>query len=518
MWSGIPKVPLRLLEELSTDEAHEVREAVARNERTPIPVLERMAQTTEEGILCELAANAQTPVAIIRRLAAGASPKRREHLALNKALPPEICAQLLHDPEYRVRWHLVKNPNLPGAELEIFLQDQEPIIRSEARRLCALAGKPVELSEEWCAASLAAALQQGKMSPETLARAQQDPDPAIRAALARHSALDGDWAKGLMEDANEQVVWGLFENPKCPAEFLERQIAALTGISNHTYHLLRSPALTEAHWQALVSHPKVEVRRSVVLSEVTPVQCLVAMAGDADRSVRNLSACNSNLPPPLIEAIIARGDPHALDNLVRHGKTPWEVILGIVRRQEQLEGFFEKRTRAAVVRDRRAAPEFLLEMLEREIAWHTAAKQRRRRRYRPTDYEREHHVLVELLRLTALPVSAFAALQNHSDLEVRRALLARPDLPVEWREAMRRQTLEFAWNGPALFARVAALVHPTAPPAILRKAVEQGRWVERYAVTQNSAITAELCAQLCQDSNAVVRRAARARQAAGSAQ
>ncbi len=515
-----PKVPPRLLEELSADEANEVREAVARNERTPVPVLEQMAQTTEDGTLCELAANAQTPIDIIRRLAAGAKPKRREYLAMNKALPAGIRAQLLHDSEYPVRWRLAKNPSLTGAELEILLQDPEPTIRSEACRRLRLAGKPVELSQEWSPDSLVAALKAGEVPPETRERALNDPDPAIRAALASHSELEGDWTKRLMDDADEHVVQGLLSNPKCPAEFLDRQIAALTGTGTHIYHLLRSPALTEAHWQALASHSLAEVRRSVVLSEVTPVKWLQALAGDEDRSVRSLCACNSNLSPALIEAILKRGDPHALDNLARHAKTPWEVVIGIVRQQENLNGFFEKRTRASAVRDRRACTEFLLEILEGEIAWQAeaAGRQRRRRRYPQTAYEREHHVLVELLRHADLPVSAFAALQNHADLEVRRALLARPDLPKEWREAMRRQTLEFAWNGPALFARVAALVHPTTPTAVLRKSVEQGRWVERYAVTQNPAITAELCAQLCQDSNLVVRRAARACQAASSAE
>jgi hypothetical protein len=124
-------------------------------------------------------------------------------------------------------------------------------------------------------------------------------------------------------------------------------------------------------------------------------------------------------------------------------------------------------------------------------------------------------------------------------VEVRRAVAQNPNTPVTIREALRDLVLqptipptsptlrglsrlynpstddlatvlsEYAHSDNA-FVRLVALLHPLTPGEVLQQGARSQSWLERYAIADNPATSPELRQQLAQDSNRLVRAAARA--------
>ncbi|MEH1987065.1 HEAT repeat domain-containing protein [Nostoc sp.] len=137
-----------------------------------------------------------------------------------------------------------------------------------------------------------------------------------------------------------------------------------------------------------------------------------------------------------------------------------------------------------------------------------------------------------------LPETILTQLANDEKVEVRRAVAQNPNTPAPIRETLHdlivqpttRQTsstlrglnrlynpstddlvsilAEYASSENA-FVRFVTLLHPLTPHEVLTQAAQSASWLERYAVADNSGTPIELRQQLAQDSNRIVRVAAR---------
>lgn len=137
-----------------------------------------------------------------------------------------------------------------------------------------------------------------------------------------------------------------------------------------------------------------------------------------------------------------------------------------------------------------------------------------------------------------LPETILTQLANDQKVEVRRAVAQNPHTPAPIRETLRdlvvqpttRQTsptlrglnrlynpstddlvsilAEYASSENA-FVRFVTLLHPLTPHEVLTQAAQSASWLERYAVADNSGTPSVLRQQLAQDSNRIVRAAAR---------
>lgn len=504
-----PNVPARLLELLAGDAELKVVATVAWHARTPVATLEKLAQRQEPEILRALAGNAHTPEPILRQLAHNADEEMRARLAHNASLPADLRAPLLRDPAYPVRKSIASNTALTVAELTILLDDAEPAVREAALAHSALpkAAKPPPDPND--PETVRGALETGTLTPEEVESKAAHAQADIRAVVAASPKCPAHLLVGLASDVVENVRNAVLRNPSCPTEVLDRAIAEAGSNHLQVYGLLRAPALTSEHWRALAKHPDDYVRQTVAQSESAPLEILLQLLEDKNQFVETSLVSRRSLPAELIEAAISKGEAPVLSNLVRNRHTPFEIVCRILRAEQKPDGVYPRHARAAVAADKRTPLPFLLEMLERELGYGIRASLRWMRG--SDERAEDYNVLVHLVRRPEIPIEKFEPLLDSDDRLTRRALLARPDLPPEWRERIRSRVLERARNGPALFARLAGLVHPSAPGEVMRRFAERGGWVERYAITQNPAAAPDLLRELAEDANIVIRTVARQR-------
>ena len=146
--------------------------------------------------------------------------------------------------------------------------------------------------------------------------------------------------------------------------------------------------------------------------------------------------------------------------------------------------------------------------LDRELAQPRPRYWRRMRRH---FHHPDSDVLAVLAARTEIPAAKLEPLLDADNPAIRRALIARADLPAEWRARLQTAALERAVNGRTSWARLAALCHPETKADALRTFAHTGRWLERLAVARNPGAPADALELLGADSNLVIRTEARAR-------
>lgn len=165
----------------------------------------------------------------VRRNANSGHPLLRRRAAMDHALPPDLVERLAadEDPGVRVllaqnhpdapaplllrsfleytgpeRAHITTRPNFPTTGLASFADHEDP----EVRALAAL---------------------DPQTAPATVERLTRDPDPAVRAALARHPNLPRPRLTELLDDG--ELAHAAAANPALDSEVIHRLVDAGTG-------------------------------------------------------------------------------------------------------------------------------------------------------------------------------------------------------------------------------------------------------------------------------------------------
>ncbi len=115
------ETPEEVLRALAADPVVAVREAVARNRRTPVAALRELAERHPAGV----AANPATPAAVLEALARIDRWAVRMALAGNPSTPPAVLVQLSEGADLRLRINLAGNPSVPDHERRTLLQQLE---------------------------------------------------------------------------------------------------------------------------------------------------------------------------------------------------------------------------------------------------------------------------------------------------------------------------------------------------------------------------------------------------------
>ncbi len=223
--------------------------------------------------------------------------------------------------------------------------------------------------------------------------------------------------------------------------------------SNVRTYLLNHPNVTPELLMKLAQDESPQVRQAVASKANTSVTILFVLALDEDSEVRQKLASNSNTPITILERLAQDTAPSVRQAVVNNNNTPVALL-------EQL------------------AHDDNLEILK-AIAQnpHTPAQLRQSLQYR--------------LRANISPtLNGLSRLYNPET----------DDLPLLLSEYVHSSTP---------FVRFVSLMHPLTPIPSLNQGSQSLFWLERYAVANNPATPVEILQQLAQDSNRVVRAAAK---------
>lgn len=504
-----PAAPVELLVSLARDPDASVRCAVAGLARTPVETLVAMCEDPDEPVQRSLLANSAVPWSAVERWLPRAErdTEWRQTLARRSDLPAEWRARLLRDPEVSVRLAFAHKERLTQEDLDCLVHDPEPSIRQVIfeRSLSQPAEVLADLAQSADPHQLVLLARAQKLPPALIEQFASHPAEDVRATLAGNPVMPDTILLRLAEDVSDKVQQALRSHPRCPPEVVDRWLAGGVPAGMDIYALLRCAGLRDHHYRRLLAGG-IDVCRNVAQNEQTPLPILEALLnGEHAKDLYGLGR-SRQLPDSMYETIIARLELAALRHFTAMSyHTPRSVAerIGITGK---IDDFYERRTRTMLARRRDMGVEFLCQLLERELGWH---QKERPRWYRCP--RAEYNVLASLATRLEIPFAKFEPLLNDGDPAIRRALIARPDLPAEWRARLQAAALNRAVIGRTSWARLAALCHPETKADALRTFARTGRWLERLAVVRNPAAPADTLELLSTDSNHVIRAEARAR-------
>lgn len=506
--------PLELLVALARDAEASVRCSVAGLERTPVATLAAMCDDPDESVQKALLANSAVPWAAVERWLPRVERdlEWRQRLAQRTDLPPEWRVRLLRDAEVPVRLAFARNACQVPEDFEVLANDPELSVRH------ALA----QFSVTWNAETLermaqgddpmrlAMVARAHHLPPALGERLATHPAEEVRAALASNHATSDAALLKLAGDSAPQVRQALRCHPRCPPEEVDAWLTAGFTEANEIYSVLNCPGMRERHHRKLLASGNEDWRRAVVSNERTPLAILEEFYSGEDLKSVDWLARKRRLPDRLYEAIITRDEEGSLRHYTALSYHTPRAVAERIALTGKPDNFWERRTRVALARQKDAHPEFLCQLLDYVLAAPKPRYYRSSRMRRHYDHP-DADVLAVLAGRMEIPMARLEPLLVAENPLTRRALIARSDLPPEWRARMQTAALDCAVNGRTSWARLAALCHPETKPDALRAFARTGRWLERLAVARNPAAPVDALELLAADSNRVIRAEASAR-------
>ncbi|MEH1999377.1 MAG: hypothetical protein V7L00_11620 [Nostoc sp.] len=511
--------PIQLLEILAQDESEQVRAKVAEHPDSSVEILTRLANDTSREVKSRLTANPNTPITILTRLGLeenlvnqrnpntpgivlaqavkSMSSKNLadfiKHPVKGSQMPSETLSQLASHTDSSVRYRVASHPNTPATVLR-------------------------QLARDSYVATIRAVASNANTFPETLEVLANHPDFTTRLEVVRNPNTPPralaqivlstqnsgntpnqtvDMLKSAFPGDHNDVLRSIAGNPRTPIEALEilarrefigatpdpRSIIPPTTDDNIVRSLAYNPSLTPQLLGILVQDPCVEVRVYLVRHPNLTEGLWLQLAEDTEISVREAVAATINAPVSVLELLARDEQVEVRIKVATNPNTPITVL-------QILAGDENSSLRTAAASN------------------------------------------------SNLPETILTQLANDEKVEVRRAVAQNPNTPAPIRESLRdlvvqpttRQTsptlrglnrlynpstddlvsilAEYASSENA-FVRLVTLLHPLTPHEVLTQGAQSASWLERYAVADNSGTPSVLRQQLAQDSNRIVRAAAR---------
>ncbi|MDZ8030393.1 hypothetical protein [Nostoc sp. DedSLP04] len=510
---------IQLLEILAQDESEQVRAKVAEHPDSSVEILTRLANDTSREVKAKLTANPNTPVTILTRLGLeenlvnqrnpntpgivlaqavkNMSSKNLadfiKHPVKGSQMPAETLSQLASHTDSSVRYRVASHPNTPATVLR-------------------------QLARDSYVATVRAVASNANTFPETLEVLANHPDFTTRLEVVRNpntppralaeivlsSQNSGnmpnqtvDMLKSAFPGNHNDVLQSIAGNSRTPIEALEilarrefigatpdrHSILPPTTDDNIVRSLAYNPSLTPQLLSILVQDPCVEVRIYLVRHPNLTEALWLQLAEDTEISVREAVAATINAPVSVLELLAQDEQVEVRIKVATNLNTPITVL-------QVLAGDENSSVRTAAASN------------------------------------------------SNLPETILTQLANDEKVEVRRAVAQNPNTPASIRETLRdlvvqpttRQTsptlrglsrlynpstddlvsilVEYASSENA-FVRFVTLLNPLTPHEVLTQAAQSASWLERYAVADNSGTPSVLRQQLAEDSNRIVRAAAR---------
>lgn len=327
--------PLSSLNYLSKDDDKYIRIRVAKNESTSSVTLTTLARQSDELAEC-VAHNPRATEELLAQLARNSSRKVRACVATNSRIQVDTLVMLMVDEDAGVRCALCGNTQLtPEAQLAL-ASDQDDDVRLSLAScwsnipvskdvLAILAGDrcidvrfavartpglPIEVEKVLCNdidREIREKIAKTSKSLLALRLLSNDPDKYVRYFVASSEYIDGEALAALAGDKEELVRVAVAENTNTSA-------ATLYQLADDDAYCFESGKLVSLEVASNINAPSellaifasyedVTTRCRVASNPRVPIDALVKLSKDLEKSVRQISAWNEMLPQKDLERL-----------------------------------------------------------------------------------------------------------------------------------------------------------------------------------------------------------------------
>ena len=524
------KCPAEILTRLASDSCPKVRSYVVRHVNTSEGVIVAMSGDADESVQEALAGNSHTPPDVLRKLLALSLQTKRalagnpsipedvaraltesddefvlRAIAANSALPVDCARRFLADSRFEVRAAAVTNSAIPVEEIAVLLDDPEVSIRQHlAKRVPHPLLLPRLLADS-SADVVEALARNGRLDAATCETLSRHPSAKIRAAIVQNPVTPLENIRALFDCKEEPVVTAIASLHRLPPEAVMEFASRHLDEPKAWYGILHRNVLPESFLERVAAEGPATLKSLLSNQQGLPASVYLALVANGARELWVGLAMHCP-EPAVLEKLAEVGDDSIRYWAAKNSKISPARLLKLAH-SEPMSGYYETGMRLAAARHPRIAGDALRELFLREVPFFKS-QQRQRRRWRRAGKDSDA-VMLAFIQRTDLDVQLLEPLLHTHDVEIQRALLSRPDLPDEWRDILLVQALHQCLAGTAPLARCCALMHPRSPAQFFAKTQQSGTWIERWAITQNPAAPAAIIKLLANDSNVIVRNAAR---------
>ncbi|MEH2231064.1 MAG: hypothetical protein V7K71_15825 [Nostoc sp.] len=496
-------------------------------------ILKHLANHTDDWTRCEVAENPNTPVETLRKFAT--EEQACFSLALNLSTPADILESLSTNQNQTIRIKVAQHPNTPLNVVKDLANDTDMDVANAAARVIgeytAEAVRkdpktPTHVLEKLAQTDPTTVCEHPNATPELLLEFSKSISWSVRQNVARNSntpvsileelAHDESWEvrcgvaknpnvpvsilKELAQDDSSEVRCQVSRNPNTPISLLFKQLARDASGSRAIAYQMSSKKYGE--------YPEFESILDILAEESTsPLETILQrLAQDGGEAARLFLARRFDLPINFLTQFAESTEVKVCEVVAQNLNTPVSCL-------EKLAQSAETKVREAVAQNPNT-PISILEQLGKD---------------------KNYDVLLHIAQKTNLSPEILEELagSKYSD-KVREKAMLNPSLPKEVVERILcgEYATHYLKLNPDFLSRhpdslavtlnhyaksqfplvsFIALNQPQISQELLQEKSLSISWLERLAVAQNPQATQQILTQLAQDSNQLVRAAAKNR-------
>ncbi len=550
------KTPIHVLEQLARDTDEIVRRVVSENFNLPLKILLELARDNSTNVRLNLLyklsnKKVQAPIQLLELFAQDESEQVRAKVAEHPDITVELLVCLANDSSREVKSAVVKNIKTPTSILEkLGLEENIFAVRNPHTPGTVLAQAVNKTTGYKSHETLRDLIKQSgwtkdtQMPSDVLDELSYHKDSGVRMEVADHHKTSISTLERLSNDEYLYVRLRVAQNPNTPPHALEQIVRYEdTNIDDDYYYTLcldisRRPDTPSSALEFFSYSRRADIRNIVAYYPNTSLETLARMVvSETNEFVLKTLADNHKLTSNLL--------------LTLAQKPYWSVRKVLIEHPNMTSELWKQLAKDEVVELRQAiasqsnCPIIILENLasdendEVRVAvatnFNTPAST-----LEILAGDSNSHVRTAVASNPNLTETTLTQLASDEKVEVRRAVVINPNTPPSIRESLRdlivqptkQQTISPTLRGlsrlynpstddlPTIlteyarsknaFVRFITLMNPQTPVDVLTQAAQSESWLERYAVADNSATLEQIRQQLTQDSNRIVRAAAKA--------
>ncbi|KAF3887349.1 MULTISPECIES: hypothetical protein [Nostocales] len=454
----------RVLDKLALDTNTGVRESVARHPDTPVKALSKLAKDPCWNVRLTVASNPNTPLSTLEILAKDTSGQVKDAVLLrvkqtseHSELLSKILQNLANTKDDRVLFIIARHPSTPAPVLEDLAKGvhrqwlaQHP--NTPAAILLQLVNdRDPAVQKEALAHLYQRIIQDSDLPSSILEQSATLDNSAIKVALARHPNTPVNVLKQLAKHPKSQLRALVAKHPNTPVNLLEK----LLEDTEKDTRLAAIAGYQQNFSQNSNKPGNILQQWQTVQNPETPSDILTNLATSRWLLIRENLALHPNASTPLLQQLAKDRSSIVRAGVAQNPNTPIELIQQLAKDKTQ-------EVLRAVAQNPQT-PDSIIEQLARKKKWNEV-----------------HQAAVKtLIQRGSKSVGKF--LQGYA-----------------------QSSKSFS------FTRLIVFLNPLAPSSFLAKNFRSSCWLERYAIAQNPNTPPRIRQYLTEDSNRVVRAAAKA--------
>ncbi|KAF3888683.1 MULTISPECIES: HEAT repeat domain-containing protein [Nostocales] len=513
----LQKISLEQLVEDAKSQDNEVRIRVAINPNTPIDLLEKLANDEDDYVRRAAVTNSNASVNILEKLGLDTNSDVREVVAYHPHTPVTTLTQLAEDRGWHIRKAVASHPNAPASVLNKLAEDPT----EEVKR--AVFENVIRFFNNLEFVSIFQKLAE---------------DQSIFSHFSSIIASHPNTPKSILERlAKGKCGQFIAANSNTPINVLLQLARNVDGsiqreaIANLWVHLTTNSDISSTDLEQITAINDIKLKTAIARYPKTSNEILEQLARDSSCNIRTVVAQNPNLSLHTLKQLLKDEDSYVskaalatyLQNFSENQNTPNSIL-------EQWQ----------VVQNPKAPPKVLVKLakspcliVRENVASHPQASTKLLHQLALDNCSR---VRFQVAQNPKTPANLLQQLSQDRTERVRMAIAQNPNTPTnvleelacdyEWhsnihqaavKNLIQRRSLKvgsilesYITSDEPPLTRFLVFLHPLAPSSLLMRNFRSLFWHERYAIAQNPNTPTTIRQQLAQDSNCLVRAAAKA--------